>query len=111
MTLSRYFSRSKTQSGEDRVGGGMIGLPPDPLLYSRQTLGGLVDVVAVGDVDERFEQFLEAFGAAEHRGGCRFAAGTASRRRRRPLYSFVLTHPTAFPRGCSPATQNHPVAG
>ena len=111
MTLSRYFSGGKPQSVEDRIGGGMIGLAPDPLLYPRQTLGRLVDVVAVGDVDKGFEQLLQAFGAAEHRRGRRRLAGTASRRARRRSHSLVLTHPSAFPLGCSAATQSPPIAG
>jgi hypothetical protein len=110
MMLSRYSSGGKPQSGEDRIGGGMIGLPLDPLLYSRQTLGRLVDVVTVGDVDERREQLLEAFGAAKHRSGRRPVVGAAPRRARPRPHSFVLTHPSAFPRGRS-ATQSPPVAG
>jgi hypothetical protein len=110
MTLSRYFSGGKPQSGEDRIGGGMIGLPPDPILYSRQPFGGLMDVVAVGDVGEGFEQLFEALGAPEHRRGRRLA-GTATRRARRRPHSFVLTHPSAFPCGCSAATQSPSAAG
>jgi hypothetical protein len=110
MTLSRYFSGGKPQSGENRIGGGMIGLTPDPLLNSRQALRGLVDIVAVGDVDKGFEQFLEAFGAAEDRGNGFFARAALRRSRRRPQ-SLVLAHPSAFPRDCSAATQNPSVAG
>lgn len=110
MTLLPYFSGGKTQSGENRIGGGAIGFPLDPLLYSRQTLGGLMDVVAIREVGERFEQLLEAFGAAEDGGGRRIA-GPASRRQRRWPHFLVLTHLSAFPLGCSARTQNPPVAG
>lgn len=111
MTLWRSFSGSKPQSGEDRVGGGMIGLTPDPFLDARQSFRGLMDVVAVGDVGERFEQLLETFVAAEHRRGRGFDAGAASRSPRRRPYPVVLIHPSAFPRGCLAATQSPPVAG
>jgi hypothetical protein len=111
MTLLRYFSGGKPQSGENRIGGGMIGLAPDPLLDPCQTLRGLVYVVAVGDVDKRREQLLEAFGAAEDRRGYGFFVRAASRRPRRRPQSLVLAHPSAFPRDCSAATQNPSVAG
>ncbi len=110
MTLLRYSSGGKLQSDEDRVGGGAIGFPPDPLLYSRQTLSGLMNVVAVSEVDKRFEQLLETFGAAEDGSGRR-TARTAPRRARRWPHSLVLTHSTAFPQGCSARTQSPSVAG
>ncbi|HTW53882.1 MAG TPA: hypothetical protein VME45_18480 [Stellaceae bacterium] len=110
MTLSRYFSGGKPQSGENRIGGGMIGLTPDPLLDPRQTLRGLVDVVALSDVDKCFEQFFEAFGAAKDcRAGGSPARAAAGRARRRPQ-SLVLTHPSAFPHDYSAVTPG-PVAG
>jgi len=108
MTLLRFFSGSKPQSGEDRIAGGPICLPLDPLLYSRQALGGLMDVVAI-DIGEGFEQLFEAFVPTEDRR--RRIAGAASRRARHRSHSLILTHPTAFLRGCSVATQNPPVAG
>jgi hypothetical protein len=108
MTLLRSFSGSKPQSGEDRIGGGPISLPLDPLLYPRQALGRLMDVVAI-DIGDGFEQLFEAFVATEDRR-CRIAAA-ASRRARRLSHSLEMTHPTAFLRGCSVATQNPPVAG
>ncbi len=108
MTLLRSFSGGKPQSGEDRIGGGPIGLPFDPLLDPRQALGGLMNIIPV-DIGEGLEQLLEAFGATEDCG--RRIAGPASRRTRRRSHSLVLTHPTAFRCGCSVATQNHPVAG
>ena len=110
MTLLRSFSGSKPQRGEDRIGGGPFGLPPDPLLDAGQALGGLMDVVAVGEVGEGFEQLLKAFVAAEDRGGCRMA-GAASRRAHGRPHFFDLFHPSAFPRGIPAAIQNHPIAG
>jgi hypothetical protein len=108
MTLLRSFSGSKPQRGEDRVDGGPISLTLDPFLHTRQAFGGLMDVVAI-DIREGFEQLFEAFGATED-GRCR-VTGSASRRARRRPHSLVLTHPTAFLRGCSVATQSPPVAG
>lgn len=110
MTLWRYFSGGKPQSGEDRIGGGMIGLTPDPLLDARQAFGRLVDVVAIGDVDKGFEEFFETFGASEYGIG-RGLGGTASRRARRRLHPLVLPHPSTFPRHCSAATQSPSLAG
>ena len=110
MTLSRYFSGGKTQSGEDRIGGGAISFPLDPFLHSRQTVGGLVDVVAVSEIGECFEQLFEALGAAEDRGGRRIA-GAATRRAGRWPRSLVLSHLSAFPLGCSARTQSPSVAG
>ena len=46
------FPGSKPQRGEDRVGGGRLGLPLDPVLYKGEALGGLMDVVPLGDVGE-----------------------------------------------------------
>ena len=109
MTHSRYFSGSKPQSVEDRIGGGAIGFPLDPLLHPRQPLGRLMDIVAVGEVGECLEQLLEAFSAAEDSGaGC--IARTASRRPRRRPRLLMLTHSSAFPRGCSSGTQSRSVA-
>jgi hypothetical protein len=108
MTLLRSSLGGKPQIGEDRIGGGTIGLTLDPLLHPRQAFGGLMDVVAV-DIREGFEQLFKAFGPAKD--GRRRFAGTASRRARRWPHSLVLTHPTAFLRGCSVPTQNPPVAG
>jgi hypothetical protein len=82
MTLSLPFSGSKPQRGEDRVGGGRLGLPPDPVLYPRQSLGGLMDVVAVGAAKDQ-----------------RRTGRSASRRsHHRPHWS-VSPHPSAFLRG------------
>jgi hypothetical protein len=52
---------------------------------------------------------FKAFGPAKD--GRRRVAGSASRRARLRPHSLVLTHPTAFLRGCSVATQSPPVAG
>jgi hypothetical protein len=107
MTLLRFSSGGKPQRGEDRIGGGPISLPLDPLLHPRQALGGLMDVVAI-DIGEGFEQLFETLVATEDRR-CRIT-GTASWRARRWSHSLVMAHPTAFLRGCSVATQNPPVA-
>lgn len=103
MTLSPPFSgskpqlsRSKPQRGEDRIGGGRLGLPLDPVLDPRKALGGLMDVVAVGDVDKGFEQLFEAFGAAKDRY---LVAGSASRRAYHRPHCSVSPHPSAFLRG------------
>jgi hypothetical protein len=110
MTLLRYSLRGKPQSGEDRIGGGAIGLRIDPFEDAIEAFGSLVDVVPIGDVDNGFEQLFEAFGTAEVFGGRRII-GTAARRARLRPHSRVMTHPTAFPRGCSAATRNPPAAG
>lgn len=96
MTLSLPFSGSKPQRGEDRVGGGRLGLPPDPVLHPRQALRCLMDVIAVGDVDEGFEQLLEAFGAAKD--WCRIGRSASRCAHHWPHYS-VSPHPNAFLRG------------
>jgi len=109
MKLLRGFSGSKPQRGEDRIGGSLIGLPPDPLLDPREALGGLVDVVAVGDVDKGFEQLLEALGATEDRAR-RIVGSAAARRAHRGPHSIDLSHPSAFSRGIEAVTQTRPVA-
>jgi hypothetical protein len=109
MKLLRDFSGSKPQRGEDRIGGSLLGLPPDPVLDPREALGGLVDVVAVGDVDNGLEQLLEALGATKGRAG-RFAARAAARRVYRGPHAIDLSHPSAFSRGFEAVTQTRPVA-
>jgi hypothetical protein len=101
MKLWRSFSGSKPQSGEDGIGGGSLGLPPDPLLDLGQPLGGLMDVVAVGDVGEGFEQLLETFVAARSDGGCYDRRLLASRRAPSARF-FDVSHPSAFPCAASP---------
>jgi hypothetical protein len=96
MTLSLPFSGSKPQRGEDRVGGGRLGLPPDPVLHPREAFGGLMDVVAVGDVDKGLEQLFEAFGAAKDR---RRTGRSASRRAHHRPHCSISLHPSAFLRG------------
>lgn len=110
MTLCRPISRSKPQRGEDRIGGGSLGLTPDPVLHSGEPLGGLMDVIAVGDVGECFEQLFETLRTAE----CRAAAGVAGAAPRCAhdrLHLVDLTHPSVFPYAISAATQIRPVAG
>jgi len=110
MTLCRPFSRSKPKRGEDRIGGGSLGLTPDPVLHARQPLGGLMDVVAVGDVGECLEELLETFGAAEDRAAGDTAGMAAWRATGRP-YLVDLIHPSAFFCAIPAATQTRPVAG
>lgn len=110
MKLWRSFSGSKPQSGEERIGGGSVGLSPDPLLDARQALGGLVNVVALGDVGEGVEQRVEAFAAGQRRSGRRIFAAAARRPYDRP-HPVDLSHPGAFPCGVPAATQSRPVAG
>ena len=109
MTLLRYSSGGKPKSVEDRIGGGVIGFPLDPLLHPSQPLGGLVDVVTVGEVGECFEQLFEAFGAAEDSRGR--VAGMASWRASCLPHSLILTHSSAFPLGCWSGTQSPCAAG
>ena len=108
MTLLRFFSGSKPQRGEDRIGGGPLGLLSDPLLDPGQALGGLMDVVAVGDIGKRFEQLLEAFGTSK---GRRRPAGAASQRTHERPRSFALSHSSAFPRGIPAVVQSRSAAG
>lgn len=110
MTQWRNSLRGKPQRSEDRIGGGAIGLRVDPFQHSGQTCGRLMDVVAVGDIDEGFEQLLEAFCLTRVSGRRHQIAGTAARCADL-RHSFVLTHPSAFPHGCSVATQSPPVVG
>ena len=112
MTLSRYFSGSKPQSGENGIGGGPLGLPFDPVLNSGQSFGGLMDVVPVSDVSEGFEQLLEAFGAVQERCGHRIAvAGSASSYAHYRRRFFDVSHPRAFLRGIPVLTQSLSIAG
>jgi hypothetical protein len=110
MTLCRPFSGSKPQRGEDRIGGGSLGLTPDPFLHAGKTLGGLMDVVAVGDVGERREQLFETLATAENRAAGRMAAA-APRCAYDRLQLVDLIHPSAFFRAIPAATQIRPVAG
>ena len=96
MTLSPLFSGSKPQRGEDRVGGGRLGLPSDPVLHSCEPLCGLMDIVAVGDIGEGLEQLFETLGAAKNR---RRTDHPASRRAHHRPHCSVSPHPSAFLRG------------
>jgi hypothetical protein len=93
MKLSRC-SGGKPQNVEDRIVGGSLGLSPDPILYPSQSLRGLMDVVAVGDVDDRLDQLFETLVPGRDRAkGRRFVA--ASRNSDDGLVDLV--HPIAFP--------------
>ena len=107
MTLSRSFSGSKPQRGEDRIVGGRSGLRVDPVLHACEAFRRLMDIVALRDVREGFEQLLETILAAEP-SRRRSAADAAPRRARHRYYPSVLSHARAFPHGI--ATRNHRLA-
>jgi hypothetical protein len=109
MTLLRAFSGSKPQSGEDRIGSGLCGLPADPVLDFGQALGGLMDVVAFSDIGERLEQLVEAFLARQGARGRH--AGAATRRAHGRQRSIDLSHAPAFPRGIPTRIQTLSAAG
>lgn len=110
MTLLRSFSGSKPQRGEDWISGSLFGLAPDPILNPRQSLGGLMDIIAFGDVGDGLEKCFEAFATVHRRAGRR-RADAAARRARRRSSSVDLSHPSAFPRGVPAAVQSHFLAG
>ena len=91
-------SGSEPQSGEDGIGVRLFGLPLDPFLNPGQPLGGLMDVVAFDDVDEGFEQLLEAFASGGGRRGD-WRASPASRRVDHGPQFLDLSHLMAIPRG------------
>ncbi len=117
MKLSRY-SGGKPQRAEDWIGSGPLRFVGDPVLHQGQSLGGLMDVVAVY-VGDGIEQLLDAFIPAGGRCRCRHmgAASWHQGDRARPI---VLFHPIAFPHGVSASiaetsnsalTQTHPLTG
>jgi len=117
MKLSRYLG-GKPQRAEDWIGSGPFRFADDPLLHSGQSLGGLMDVVAV-DIGDGIEQLLDAFIPAGGRCGCRHV-GAASRYQGDRARSVVLFHPIAFPHGVSASiaetsnsvlTQTRPLSG
>ena len=110
MKLSRSFSGSKPQCGEDWISSSLFGLAPDPILNLRQSLGGLMDIIAFGNVGEGLEKRFEAF-ATLHRRASRRLADAAARRARHRSSSVDLSHPSAFPRGVPAAAQSHSIAG
>ena len=110
MTLSRCSLRSKPQRGEDRIVGGGRRLAIDPGLHLRQTLRGLMDVVALGDVGERFEQLLKTGIALRGRRGSR-GADTAPRRAHDRPHFFDLSHLSAFPSGFASMNRDLLAAG
>ena len=115
MKLSWASSGGETQNGENRIGRGRLRLARDPFLHTGQTLGGLVDVVAVGDVGEGFEQLFEALVAGGNRrvdGYFVNRQGAASRYANQRAPVIDLFHPVAFPFGqCVEITQtgNSPI--
>jgi hypothetical protein len=110
MTLLRSSSGSKPQRGEDRIGGGQFGLLLDPLLDPGQAFGGLVDVVAIGDVDKGFEQLFKTLVAGAVWRRCS-EGGSASRRAHDRPQFFDPSHSPAFPRSIPADVQSpHAVA-
>ena len=110
MTLSRSSSGGKPQRGEDRIGGSRVGLLLDPLLNDGEAFGGLMDVVAVGDIDKSFEQLFETLLAGAKRGGGCGVGAAFGRAHDRP-HSFVQSHSSAFPQGFPGSAQSLPGAG
>jgi hypothetical protein len=110
MTLSRCSLRSKPQRGEDRIVGGGRRLAIDPCLHLGQTLRGLMDIISLGDVGERFEQLLETGVAFHGRRGSRGADAASRRAHDRPHF-FDLSHPSAFPSGIASANRDLLAAG
>lgn len=107
MTLSRLFSGGKPQRGEDRVGGGRLGLRPDPFLHTGEAFGRLMNIVPFGDVGKGFEQLIETVFAAGRRP--RGTAGTAARCADYRHPSSVMSHANAFPLGIPARVENHPI--
>jgi hypothetical protein len=85
-------SGSESHGVEERVGGRSLGLPLDPLLNPCQPRRGLMDVIAVGYIDECFEQLLKAFALPNDRGRKRLG-GTAARCIHHGLKFLGLAHP------------------
>jgi hypothetical protein len=52
---------------ENRVGGGALLLGVDPLPYPFQTFGGLVNVVAIGNIKKSAQDLFETFGFIDRR--------------------------------------------
>jgi hypothetical protein len=96
------YSGGKPQSAENGIGGGALGLPLDPFLDPRQPLGGLMNIVSLGDVGDGLEQLFQAFVASARQ--CRNQRrGTAARHTSRGAVSSQLCHAAAFPCGVPPA--------
>jgi hypothetical protein len=110
MTLSRYFSRGKPQRGEERIGGGCLGLLPDPLLNLGQAFRGSVDVVPLGDIGKGFEQLLKAVVAVGRLIKYR-AARAASRRVHHRQHPCLASHLHVFLRHVPAGTPTGLVAG
>ena len=91
---------SEPQSAEDGIGSGTLRFANDPSLHTGQTLGRLVNVVAVeiGDgVEQLIDAPVSAIGWSRH--GHR---GIASRDKGDGTRSIALSHPIALPH-CAPA--------
>jgi hypothetical protein len=96
MKLSRCSGGKSQQHVEDRIGGGSLGLPPDPVLHPGKPLRGLMDVIAVGDVDDCLDQLFETFvPGGDHQGNRRFLV--ASRYADFGARFIDVVHPIAFP--------------
>jgi hypothetical protein len=110
MTLSHFSLRGKPQRGEKRIGGGRLGLPPDPFLNLRQAFRSPMDVVPLGDVGKGLEQLLEAVVAVRRLIKGR-VAGAASRGVHHRQHSCLASHLHVFLCHVPAGTQTHLVAG
>ena len=98
MKLSRCSGGKSQQHVENRIGGGSLGLPPDLVLHPGKPLRGLMDVIAVGDVDDGLDQLFETFvPGGDHQGNRRFLV--ASRHADFGARLIDLVHPIAYPSG------------
>jgi hypothetical protein len=97
-------SGSEPQSGEDGIGSGPFRFASDPILHSGQSLGRLMDIVAI-DVGDGFEQLSDAFVATVGQVKGRRTI-VAPRHGRDAARSVVLSHPIAFPRDGSAIPQH-----
>jgi hypothetical protein len=95
MKLSHFSSRGKPQRGEKRIGGGRLGLPPDPFLNLGQTFRGSMDIIPFGNIGKRFEQLLKAIVAVRRLIEYR-VAGAASRRVHHRQHPCLASHLHVF---------------
>jgi hypothetical protein len=95
MKLSHFSLRGKPQRSEERIGGGRLGLPPDPFLNLGQPLRGPMDIVPLGDVGKGLEQLLEAIVAVRRLVKYR-VAGAAARRVHHRQHPCLASHLHVF---------------
>jgi len=89
-------SGGKPQNVEDGIVGGSLRLATDPVLYTGQSQGGLVDIVALGDIGDSLKQLPEAFVPVDSGGfALRHAVATPWDANCGTLCSGMF-HPTTF---------------